>query len=317
LRAALRSSRLYSDKNPERSDDETERREGPAWEGHNGGGSGGAHRHLALPHEVAHQATHRVADKLGFAMLERAVERLTALLGGRAGERAAVKAGGRAAERAAARVVERAAERAAERTLERAGERAFDVAARASERLAERAGERAAERVAERAGARAAGVAGERLAERAAEQAARRAGAGGARAGLERLGERVAVRLGRGLAIAVPALGSLFVLHLVRGDRRRAVEERHKGNLPASRCFWLAFLCDATDAAAHVVVVTSLLHAAYGIGPALPHNWVHFAEFGGLAVAAASTLAAIAGELLAAGWSWRSWRRGGAPPKPG
>lgn len=127
------------------------------------------------------------------------------------------------------------------------------------------------------------------------------------KAGLERLGERLMVRVGRGLAVALPMLGSLFVLQLVRADRRRALEERSKGNFAASKAFWLGFLCDASDVAAHVVVVTSLLHSHYGVGVALPHEWLHAAEWGGVCVAAVSTVAAIVGELLAVGWSWRRW----------
>jgi hypothetical protein len=106
----------------------------------------------------------------------------------------------------------------------------------------------------------------------------------------------------------------LFVLHLVRGDQRRAAEEQQKGNLPASRAFWLAFLFDGADVALHAIIISSVLQSAYGIGPVLPHAWLHAAEWGGVAVAAASTVAAVVGEMLAAGaFRWRG-RRTAQPP---
>lgn len=284
-------------------------------------------RFLGRAERGAVRGTERAVEKI----LERGAEKATAEIAGRivehGGERLAERVGERLSEGGIKRVGERMAQHATERLtevgLERVGERVGERAAKnVAERITERAFERSSEnavirgveRAAERAVPRAGNAAGERIAERAMSQAAQHAAETGSRVGLERLAERIMLRAGRGLAIALPALGSLFVLHLARADRRRALEEKGKGNVSSCRAFWVAFLCDASDVAAHVVVVTSMLNSHYGVGVALPHEWLHMAEWGGLAAAAISTGAAILGELLAAGWKMRGlsiWGRGG------
>jgi hypothetical protein len=307
------------------------------------------HDHDPL-HSAAHQATHRVSEKVTFSALERiadtllgkaakkvgtrAVEQTAAKTAERVGERAldragehvidgiitraAKTAGAHAAEASVAKGLEHASEKAGERILKgvlakatkqtaeemlpRAGKRAMESA---FERGALQAFGRGAEKTLPRAGEMSAVVAGERI----ASQAAR----GGVRRGLETVVDRVLIRIGRGIIIALPALGSLFVLHLVNEDRKRAVLEAAKGNRNAARAFWLAFLCDASDLGAHVVIITSLLNIHYGVGPHFPHSWLHTAEYGGLAVAVVSTLSAVVGELLSAGVSWPWWDNNKGP----
>lgn len=271
-------------------------------------------------HGATHQATHRVTEKASFAVLERLLDSVLLGRGARAG-------GERVLEHAAPKLVERTSERAAERALERgteivaraaehsgvtvartAGQQALKVGAEGALRAASRAGalealEKGIEKGAEKAVVAHVGAhAGLKASERLAESVAAEAWVHGGRVGVSRVAERILLRAGRGLAVALPAIGSLFILHLVREDRRRAREEMAKRNLRAGRAFWLAFLCDATDVAAHVVIVVSLLHVHYGVGVALPHEWLHLAEWGGLWAAAVSTVAAILGEL------WTAWR---------
>ena len=56
-------------------------------------------------------------------------------------------------------------------------------------------------------------------AQHAGERVLERAGLKGQRV-LGTLGGRLAARIGRGMMVALPALGSLFVLHLVKQDRK-------------------------------------------------------------------------------------------------
>jgi len=281
---------------------------------------------------AAHQATHRVSEKVTLSALERIADTLVGTaakkVGSRAAEQTAAKAGERilegvigkatkqvgtaAARHAAESGVTKGLERAAEEVLPRAGKRATEAA---FERGGMQAFGRGAEKTLPRAGEMGAVLAGEKIAEQAARHAAN---SGGIRRGLKTVLDRVLIRIGRGITIALPAVGSLFVLHLVKEDRKRALLEAEKGNMPAAHAFWLAFLCDASDLCAHVIIVTSLLNIHYDVGPHLPHTWLHTAEYGGLVVAVVSTLSAVVGELLSAGvsWPWRDNRsQKGSHPK--
>ncbi|KAL4541183.1 hypothetical protein Ndes2526B_g05726 [Nannochloris sp. 'desiccata'] len=255
----------------------------------------------------------RAAESSGKAAVQHAAEAGVALglehASEKAGERilegvlekATRQTGIAAARHAAESGVIKGVERAAEEVLPRAGNRAMNSA---FERGSMQALERGAEKTLPRAGEMGAVVAGERIAEQAARHVAN---SGGVRRGLETVLDRVLIRVGRGITIALPALGSLFVLYLVKEDRKRALLEAEKGNMPAARAFWLAFLCDASDVGAHVIIITSLLNVHYSVGPHLPHIWLQTAEYGGLAVAVVSTLSAVVGELLSAGVSWPWW----------
>lgn len=240
-----------------------------------------SHDNDGLYTAATHQATHRFTEKLSFTMLERLADRYIGKAAQKAGQRGAEHIGRRTAEV----LSERASERISERVVERASERLQKAA---TERAAEKVGEKAAQTAIEKIGERTAERLGERVAERSAERTA------------TSLVGRVFFRIGRGIAVALPALGSLFVLHLARQDRIRARESLAQGNMMASRVFWLAFLGDASDVLCHVIIVTCLLQNHYNINVQLPHAWMHMAETGGVCMAVFSTLMAIIGELLAA-----------------
>ena len=212
-----------------------------------------------LAERAGERLAERAAERAGERLAERAAERAGERLAERAAERAGERLAERAAERAGERLAERAGERLAERAAERAGERLAERAAeRAGERLAERAGERVAgragaellERTTMTTAARAAGggiagflervlvgtlqgiskasgvIAGRvlgseasgafRAIEREAESMARAAASLG-----ERLSSRIMPRIGRGLLVALPILGTLFVLKLCKDDFHR------------------------------------------------------------------------------------------------
>ncbi|CAG9466690.1 unnamed protein product [Pedinophyceae sp. YPF-701] len=111
---------------------------------------------------------------------------------------------------------------------------------------------------------------------------------------------RILARAARGLTVAIPAIGALFVAHLARQDYLRWRTEEKAGEPHVARAFLAAFTLDCADAVAHVVVVAALLHQHMGIGPHVPHLLLEVAEYGGLAAAGAGTLAAVVGEVLAA-----------------
>ncbi len=52
------------------------------------------------------------------------------------------------------------------------------------------------------------------------------------------------------------------------------------------------------DVVAHIVIVFGLLYKHFHVGPHIPHALLHSAEAGGVAIAAVSTLAAAAAEVL-------------------
>lgn len=272
-------------------------------------------------HEATHQATHRVTEKVGFAVMERLVDRVlgrTGRAGGERGmERAAIKIGQHAAERLGERTAERVSEKAAEQLGEKVVEHAV---AQAAQKAARNSFQASLQHLGERESAQIAKRSAEQVLSRVGEQEARIAEHGGGRVvkhigsalqshvltrfGIDagRLSERLILRFARGVAIALPALGSLFVMHLVREDRKRALQEAASGNsVAASRAFWLAFICDAADVGAHAMIVMGLLHNYFHIGVSMPHHALHVAEWGGLLAAVVSTVAAILGEILSAG----------------
>lgn len=269
-------------------------------------------------HEATHQATHRVTEKVGFAVMERLVDRILGRTGRVGGERGAERAAERAAiklgERAAERLGERTAERVTEKAAEQLGEKVLSHAVAQAAQKAARTGVQASlQRLSESKSIQIAGKSAEQILSRVGEQEARLAERGAGRL-MERIGstlqghvwtrlsERLILRFARGIAIALPALGSLFVMHLVKEDRRRALEEAASGNsITASRAFWLAFLCDAADVGAHVVIILGLLYNHFNIGVCMPHHLLHFAETGGIIAAVVSTVAAILGEVFASG----------------
>ena len=183
-------------------------------------------------HGALHQVEHRASEKGGIELSRLATEEAIKII-----ERSAQR--GRAIEHAAELGLERVTERLGERTAERIGER---TAERMGERAAERIGERSAERIGERAAERI----GERALERAAE-IGERVGEHSVSRGLKEVArplaltipERVALRIGRGVLIALPALGGVFALYLLKMDKARAVTERKNGaRLTISAIWW-------------------------------------------------------------------------------
>ena len=136
-----------------------------------------------------------------------------------------------------------------------------------------RIGERAAERAAERVGARAFERAEERGVERRtagsiAGRASQRGVAKRAAPIALTIPERVALRIGRGVLIALPALGGIFALYLMKTDRKRATLERSTGSrLSFMWLFGGAAVTDAVDAVCHFVI-------AYGMLRELGHHFL-------------------------------------------
>lgn len=151
-----------------------------------------------------------------------------------------------------------------------------------------------------RAGAREAGRLGERAAthfgERAIERAAEAALARTRRA----LGARLVARAIRGIPTAVPILGGLFALALVRSDVRRRAEARilvpNTANWHPRTVFGAAAFLDAADVAAHVVVVAATLGTHVHLPGGLDLG--HVCEWASVCFGAFGTGAAIVAELM-------------------
>lgn len=91
-----------------------------------------------------------------------------------------------------------------------------------------------------------------------------------------------------------------MVSHLLHQDFARArTAIANKETLPAG-LFSFAAACDAADVAAHLVVITSLMHGNFAVGMHVPHDVLHVVEKLGLGAAVGSTLSAVFGELTAA-----------------
>lgn len=143
----------------------------------------------------------------------------------------------------------------------------------------------------------------ERLGERTAERAAERIGEHTAIAGRQSLKgiarplaltvpERVAMRIGRGVLIALPALGGVFALYLLKMDKTRAVEERKLGSRSTFMLFGGAAVTDAVDAVCHFAI-------AYGVFHEFGHHLLAQLEEVSLGCAFVSTLCAVMGEIVA------------------
>jgi hypothetical protein len=237
-----------------------------------------ARRGRAIEH-AAELGLERATERLG----ERAVERIGERSAERLGERAAEMIG----ERSAERLGERAAEMIGERSAERLGERAAE---RIGERSAERLGERTAERIGERAMERAAEI-GERIGEHSIA-AGRKGFKGMTRPLALTIPERVALRVGRGMLIALPALGGIFALYLLRMDKKRAAIERKNGARLTFLLFGGAAVTDGVDAVCHFAI-------AYGVFHEFGHQLLTQLEEASLGCAFVSTFCAVMGEILA------------------
>jgi hypothetical protein len=205
---------------------------------------------------------------------------------GKAGERTLKESAGIVGEHVAL-----SGERMLGKTGERFGERAVKEGA---ERIGERTFKEGAERVGEHlalSGERMLGKTGERVGEHAVLSGERVLGVQSERA-LERLYERTFTkairRLGRGLLVALPALGGVFALWLYRMDHRRAVLEK---SFEAKYLFHGAALGDAIDAVCHFVI-------AYAVFKGWEHSFMMQFEKCSIACAVLSTVFAVSGEII-------------------
>eukprot|EP01026_Neomeris_dumetosa_P055697 TRINITY_DN50725_c0_g1_i5.p2 TRINITY_DN50725_c0_g1~~TRINITY_DN50725_c0_g1_i5.p2 ORF type:complete len:415 (+),score=84.57 TRINITY_DN50725_c0_g1_i5:520-1764(+) len=112
------------------------------------------------------------------------------------------------------------------------------------------------------------------------------------------IGVRAFTRIGRGIAVAIPALGALLVLHLTLQDRQRMRKEFGQGSFSGGVAFLVAYLMDMLDVLAHVVIIVGLLEHHFQIGFVVSHKFLEVAEYGGLMAAVIATLAAVVGELV-------------------
>ena len=268
---------------------------------------------------------------------ERFVERFGERTGERVAERGAVTGQrllSRGERKMATGVAERTGERVAERTGQRflsRGERrmATGVAERAGERTGQRMAERAAERgatasskysaAARRSIGRHVAELGERTSETGlvlASKGRRAAAAATDRASFAavRTTERMARSVARIFLIALPALGGLFALWLLRADVKRIREVREEredfewaayATLPSKRrpclpstMFAGAAVADLVDAIAHFVI-------AYAVLIELGHSKILKWEEISMACAIVSTIMAIAGEVA----DWRKMNK--------
>jgi hypothetical protein len=102
--------------------------------------------------------------------------------------------------------------------------------------------------------------------------------------------EHVALHIGRGVLIALPALGGIFALYLMKTDRKRATLERSTGSRLSFMLFGgAAVTTDAVDAVCHFVI-------AYGVLRELGH---HFLAHVGGQLGFVSMLCAVLGEVVA------------------
>ena len=289
-------------------------------------------------HQVEHRAKEKTGIKLGekvATQLLRSTERKgISRLAERMVERMQMiweSVTGRGVERYGERVAERGAV-AGQRFLSR-GERrmATGVAERAGERVTERTGQRMAERAAERGGGKFSAAARRSIGRHATELGERTGETGlvlaskGRRAAATATDRasyaavRTTGRLTRSMAriflIALPALGGLFAIWLLKADLRRVREVREEredyewaayGTLPSklrpclpSTMFAGAAVADLLDAVAHFVI-------AYAVLIELGHSKIILKwEEISLACAIVSTVLAIAGEVA----DWRKMNK--------
>jgi hypothetical protein len=284
------------------------------------------------------RAVERIVERAGEHTGERIVERAAEHLG----ESLAPKLGERLADLSGMRIFERTGERAGERFAERSAERLGEsIAPRLGERVSEsvgnqwikRAGERSGKEIAERASERfsesVTSKAGERIIESASESVM-----------LERAGEHAVAssvshsmaaarasgralmlrRVGRGVLIALPVLGGLFALFLLRQDMSRAIAEwrsrrvKFTPSLRFGNYSWVLFasasFADGLDAVCHFAI------AYEACGGMMGHGHVsHLLEAISLTCAVISTVSAVGGEVLSTAQHPRETTGNENPPR--
>ena len=278
----------------------------------------GGERLIREAGEVAVKGTEKLVEGAGEKLSERLAERTAERLSEQAGERFAEQTAERASKHLTGQI-----------STKVSGKRISEhLAARNAGRLTEETGERLAERI----GSKAMKPAAERIVERAeqsilsreinslsrwmkqswnyifARKSAPHAVERSVESTVERIGERsmgqtghitgagsgliVARRLGRGTLIAIPALGGLFVLHILRQDLARCRLEWQVGKGLVGRYCWAgAVLADGMDVFAHGMIVYSLLVLQ------THHIPLAFEQLS-LGCAIISTVCAVVGELF-------------------
>jgi thiamine pyrophosphate-dependent acetolactate synthase large subunit-like protein len=115
------------------------------------------------------------------------------------------------------------------------------------------------------------------------------------------LGARlILTKIGRGVAIAIPAIGGLFAALITVVDYRRMRHEHAASNLPAAHAFTSAAVCDAIDVIAHLITAAGLSGALATVIPDahLLHDIIHVSETASIISAVIATASAIGGEFL-------------------
>jgi hypothetical protein len=119
-----------------------------------------------------------------------------------------------------------------------------------------------------------------------------------AKRGGKRLGARIVfTKLGRGLAIAVPAIGGIFAAVITRVDYKRYKTEQSLGNVTATRAFGVAAVFDVVDCIAHIWTALGLSGIITAISEHTLHETVHFSETLSVISAVIATASAIYGEF--------------------
>ncbi len=119
-----------------------------------------------------------------------------------------------------------------------------------------------------------------------------------AKRGGKRLGARIVfTKLGRGLAIAVPAVGGIFAAVITRVDYKRYKTERNLANISATRAFGVAAIFDVVDCVAHIWTALGLSGIITAISEHTLHETVHFSETLSVISAVIATVSAIYGEF--------------------
>ena len=232
----------------------------------------------AAAKRAAVSAGERVLDKASRKGLAGAVSKIYKGTGKRMLEQAAKKRGPKLASRAAGR----------------AGKRALTgVGTRVVEKAKMRSGMKAAARTSERIGERALQGVGDRF----LDQASRTMEAPGTAVGhtgkqlVERHSKKAVARLSKGLIIALPVLGGLFALHMLKSDIERIREEWSDRAKLSLGSFALAGLADFVDSLVHFWM-------AYALFKQMVRSKLVAAEHVSMVCAVVSTSCAVLGEFL-------------------
>lgn len=113
------------------------------------------------------------------------------------------------------------------------------------------------------------------------------------------LGPRIILtKLGRGLAIAIPAVGGLFAAFITTVDFRRMRKESQLGSVAAARAFGVATVFDIVDCLAHIFTAICLSGKLSIWTEHHLHHYIHTSETVSIIAAIIATTAAITGEFL-------------------